>query len=81
MKKAPFDYFIKATQEAALRNDGLKVSFGALVNDPQRLNMVLRQSEFPKDTICHIINNPDSVTKGLNKLLDIIEGEEAEFIT
>lgn len=56
----------------------LKISFGALVNDPQRLNMVLRQSEFPSDTICHIIHNPDTATRGLNRLLDMIQGEGAD---
>ena len=53
----------------------MKAAFGALVNDKQRLDMVLRQSEFPKDTICHVIKMPESATKGLNKLLDMIEGE------
>jgi hypothetical protein len=56
----------------------MKVSFGALVNDLVRLDMVLRQSEFPEGTICHTIKMPDSATKGLNKLLALMEGEGAD---
>jgi SAM-dependent methyltransferase len=66
------DYEVMEMQEP------LKVSFGALVNDPQRLDMVLRESEFPPDMKCHIIHNPDSATKGLNRLLDMIQGDGAD---
>lgn len=52
------------------RNGGL--SFGVMVNDFQRLDMVLRQSEITEQL--HYVKEPESATKGLNKLLDIIEG-------
>jgi hypothetical protein len=57
---------------------GLRISFGALVNDPMRLDMVLRQSEFPKDQFCHTVLNPETACKGLNKLLGIMEDEGAD---
>ena len=57
---------------------GLQVSFGVMVNDPLRLNMVLQQSKFPKNTKCHFIKNPESATKGLNFLLDKIAGDGAD---
>jgi hypothetical protein len=56
----------------------LRISFGALVNDPMRLDMVLRQSEFPKDNFCHTVLNPETACKGLNKLLGIMEDEGAD---
>lgn len=58
--------------------EGLRISFGVMVNDPLRLDMVLHQSQFPKGTRCHTLSNPDSATKGLNKLLGIIRAEGAE---
>ncbi len=53
----------------------MKASFGVLVNDIVRLDMVFRQSELDPKTRCHTIKLPDSATKGLNKLLDIMEAE------
>lgn len=51
----------------------LKISFGVMVNDKQRVNQVLSQSQFPPSTRCHSIGDPDSAAKGINKLLDTIE--------
>jgi len=53
----------------------IKLAFGVLVNDLMRLDMVLRQSEIDPTIKCHTIKLPESATKGLNKLLGIIEGE------
>ncbi len=55
-----------------------KIAFGCMVNDIQRLDMVLRKSEI-EDIPCYTIMDPESATKGLNKLLDIIEGKGAEI--
>ncbi len=55
---------------------GIKVSFGTLVNDICRLDMVLRQSEI--EGKMHTIKCPSSATFGLNKLLSIMEGEGAD---
>jgi hypothetical protein len=54
-----------------------KMSFGVLINDQVRLDMVLRQSEIKGDM--HYINKPESATKGLNKLLAIMEDEGSEI--
>jgi hypothetical protein len=56
----------------------IKISFGVMVNDPLRLDMVLQKSQFPKSTKCHTITNAESATKGLNLLLGIIEAEGAD---
>jgi SAM-dependent methyltransferase len=54
----------------------MKVGFGCLVNDPMRLDMVLKQSEIdPVKYPCHIINMPETAVKGLNRLLGILEQE------
>jgi len=50
----------------------ITMGFGSLVNDPVRLNMVLRQSEI--DGKMYYITKPSSATSGLNKLLDLIQG-------
>ena len=55
------------------------LAFGVMVNDMQRLDMVLRQSAIDPGVSCHTIKNPDSATSGLNKLLDIIEEEGNEI--
>jgi hypothetical protein len=49
----------------------IAMGFGALVNDPLRLDMVLKQSQL-KGSI-HFIKLPSSATSGLNKLLDIMQ--------
>ena len=54
-----------------------KLSFGVMVNDLQRLDMCLKKSEIIGDM--HYIKTPESATKGLNKLLDIIEGEGSDI--
>ena len=54
-----------------------RVAFGVLVNDPMRLDMVFRQSAI--DGTAHTIKMPDTATKGLNKLLEIMEGEGSEI--
>jgi hypothetical protein len=58
------------------KQTGVKISFGVMVNDPMRLDMVLRKSEIQGDI--HYIPNPPSATKGLNILLDEIEKEGAD---
>lgn len=55
------------------RWEGEKYAFGALVNDAYRLNTVLKKSALPGPL--HIMVNPESATKGLNKLLNLMEGE------
>jgi hypothetical protein len=60
----------------AVRPD-LKVSFGVMVNDWVRFGQVFQQSQITGET--HFIKEPESATKGLNKLLDIIEGEGADI--
>lgn len=55
---------------------GLKVSFGVMTNMPSRLSMALQQSEITGDL--HYVSNPESGTKGLNKLLDRIEADGAD---
>jgi len=54
-----------------------KICFGVLVNDLMRLDMVFRQSHI--DGAADIIKNPEYATKGLNKLLSIIEQKGAEI--
>ena len=58
-------------------DDPLKVSFGVLVNDLMRLDMVLKQSEITGTM--HTIKLPETATKGLNKLLGIMEAEGADI--
>jgi hypothetical protein len=74
--EAQLDEFIRVTQAEA--GQKLKISFGVMVNDPLRLDMCLKQSELPKSIKCHTLHNPDSATKGLNKLLGLIEAECAD---
>jgi len=72
---ALFNYY-----EPSRWEKGLQVSFGAMINDPLRLDMVLKQSPIPRSTYLnfHFIQNPESATKGLNYLLDKIEAEGAD---
>lgn len=53
------------------------IAFGVMVNDPMRLNMVLQQSEIRGKM--HFVQNPESATKGLNKLLSMIEATDADI--
>ena len=55
------------------------MAFGVMVNDPLRLDMCLKQSTIDPSIPCHVLNNPESATKGLNKLLDLIEAEGTEI--
>jgi SAM-dependent methyltransferase len=55
----------------------VKISFGVLVNDPLKLDAILRKSGINGDM--HFIKEPESATKGLNKLLDIMESEGADI--
>lgn len=55
-----------------------KIAFGCMVNNLQRLDMILRNSAIG-DIPCYTIMNPESAAKGLNKLLDIIESKGAEI--
>jgi hypothetical protein len=70
-----------ALENPVIRKDmsKAKISFGCMVNDPLRLDMVLKQSCLDPAIPCHIISNPVSATKGLNKLLNIIEAEGADI--
>ncbi|MCD6329036.1 MAG: hypothetical protein J7M10_01590 [Candidatus Cloacimonetes bacterium] len=54
----------------------IKFSFGVMINDIQRFNTVLRKSSLPGKV--NYVMNPESATKGLNQLLDIIEKERAD---
>jgi len=64
--ESQIERFIEVTQKAA---DKVKVSFGVMINDWQRYDMVLRQSEIDPAIHCHWLKSPESATKGLNKLL------------
>jgi hypothetical protein len=55
----------------------LKVSFGVMVNDRLRVQMVLQKSEIVGKM--HFVENPETATKGLNKLLAIIEADGADI--
>jgi hypothetical protein len=58
----------------------ISISFGCMVNDICRLDMCLRQSEIdPFNFTINTIKAPTSATKGLNKLLGIIEDEGTEI--
>lgn len=56
----------------------MRFSFGVLVNDLMRLDMCLRQSQLDPTIPCHTIKMPDSATKGLNRLLSVIEKDGAD---
>ena len=51
-----------------------KVSFGVMCNDYHRLDMVFKQSELPGGA--NLVKMPESATKGLNQLLDVIEEKD-----
>ncbi len=53
----------------------MKIAFGVMVSDIMRLDMVFRQSEIDPAIPCYTIKLPVSATKGLNKLLEIMEAE------
>ena len=66
-----FTIVIKKHSRMAIGLPEITIGFGALVNDPYRLDMVLRQSEI--DGNIYFIKDPHSATSGLNKLLDLIQ--------
>ena len=53
-----------------------KLAFGVMINNLQRLDMCLKQSHITGEM--HYIKEPKSATKGLNQLLNIMEGEGTE---
>ncbi len=55
----------------------LKISFGVLINDPYRNEMVLRRSRIQGEM--HYVRDPKSATEGLNKLLDVMDDEGADI--
>jgi len=57
----------------------MKIGFGVMVNDAYRLNTVLKKSDLPGEL--NYIINPESATKGLNQLLDIMEGSDIAVLT
>lgn len=59
------------------RWQGSRISFGVLVNDWVRFGQVFQQSQITGEA--HFIKEPESATKGLNELLDIIEAEGADI--
>jgi len=56
----------------------MKISFGILLDDWVRFSQVFQQSEL-SGVEAHYIKQPETATKGLNKLLDIIEAEGADI--
>jgi len=59
------------TKNKTTKTNEITMGFGALVNDPMRLDMVLKQSQIKGDV--HFIKLPSSATSGLNKLLNIMQ--------
>lgn len=57
----------------------MKLSFGVMVNNIQRLDMVFRKSEIDNSVNAHFVKNPESATKGLNILLDVIEKDGSDL--
>lgn len=54
-----------------------KITFGVLVNDRIRFDMVLRQSQISGDV--RFYEGAESATKGLNKLLDMMADEQTDI--
>jgi hypothetical protein len=50
-----------------------------MVNDPFRLSMILKQSSLPGEL--NYIVDPESATKGLNRLLGIMKGSDIAVLT
>jgi hypothetical protein len=55
---------------------GPTFAFGTMINDLVRFDMCMRQSEIEGQM--HFVKNPESATKGLNILLDMIEADGAD---
>jgi len=56
----------------------MKISFGCITNDAYRLNTVLKKSVLPGKL--HYNINPESATKGLNELLDLMDSDVAILV-
>lgn len=69
---ALFNYY-----EPTRWDDGLKVTFACMINDPMRFDMVLKQSQIHGSLT--FVTNPESATKGLNTLLDKAVAESADI--
>lgn len=70
-------FIIIIRKQKACRTDiKITIGFGALVNDPIRLDMVLRQSQI--DGKMFFIREPHSATSGLNKLLGLLQNSGAD---
>ena len=67
----------KTHGNTGLNDSMLNIQFGVMVNDPERLDMVLRQSQIKGNM--HYLDEPESATKGLNKLLAVMEAEGADI--
>jgi len=72
---AQLDEFIRITQSAI--DSKLKVSFGVLINDQLRFDMVLRRSQI--EGSMNFVQNAESATKGLNILLSKAEQEGSDI--
>ena len=56
----------------------IKLCFGVMINDNMRFSQVLQQSQI--NAPLKFVTNPESATKGLNKLLDAAEEESADVM-
>lgn len=57
----------------------MKIGFGVMVNDIQRLDMVFRKSKIDNSVPAYYVKEPESATKGLNILLDLIEKNDSDI--
>jgi len=55
-----------------------KIAFGCMINDMKRFDLILKGSNI-EGCQCFTIFDPDTATKGLNTLLDIIDKSGAEI--
>lgn len=69
---ALFNYY-----EPGRWDNGPKVVFGCMINDPLRFDQVLRRSQINSPLM--FVQNPESATKGLNILLEKAENESADI--
>ena len=76
---ALFNYFEPGRWDQNNKPKDIKIAFGVMVNDLARLDMVFRLSEIDPKISAYTINQPTSATKGLNKLLELIETEDADI--
>ena len=54
------------------------IAFGCMVNNPKRLDLILRKSSIG-EIPCYTINDPQTAAKGLNTLLDILDKKEVSI--